>query len=376
MAKIPEKTNTTVTKIFEWWESKRDLGFREHLGASIIGDKCSRSLWYSFRWATVSQFEGRMLRLFDRGDLEEIRFSEELKGIGCEVVDVDTRTGKQLRLSMLNGHFGGSCDGMVRGLPEAPKTWHIAEYKTHNDKQFKKLVKDGVENSHPKHAAQMTVYMHGFDVERAAYLGANKNDDTIHFERIKLDRKEAQRLIDKAEMIITSDRPPSRISEDAAWFECRFCDHHAVCHPAPVNRVPPPTCRTCIHATPVMSGESATWNCAFHGLDIPNKEAQLEGCASHVYNPGMVEAWADATDAIGDDIEFTVRATGKRFLNGPPSPDGLSVYSSKEVFDTESQAMLGDEFVDQLKTEFDATLVESKPLAGPDEGDQITEREG
>jgi hypothetical protein len=63
-------------------------------------------------------------------------------------------------------------------------------------------------------------------------------------------------------------------------------------------------------------------------------------------------------------------------LNGPPSPDGLSVYSSKEVFDTESQAMLGDEFVDQLKTEFDATLVESKPLAGPDEGDQITEREG
>src|SRR5208283_4628088 len=57
-------------------------GFRKHLGASDIGHQCERYLWYKFRWMCEPKFSGRMLRLFNRGHLEEARFIEWLEGIG------------------------------------------------------------------------------------------------------------------------------------------------------------------------------------------------------------------------------------------------------------------------------------------------------
>lgn len=49
-------------------------GHRGHMGASLIGKECARSIWYDFFWATKSAFGGRMVRLFNRGHLEEGRF--------------------------------------------------------------------------------------------------------------------------------------------------------------------------------------------------------------------------------------------------------------------------------------------------------------
>jgi hypothetical protein len=39
------------------------------------------------------------------------------------------------------GHFGGSMDAVALGIPEAPKTWHLCEFKTHNAKSFADLQK-------------------------------------------------------------------------------------------------------------------------------------------------------------------------------------------------------------------------------------------
>ena len=49
------------------------------VGASSIGHKCERYLWYQFRWFFREKFNGRMLRLFDRGHREEARFNEWLE---------------------------------------------------------------------------------------------------------------------------------------------------------------------------------------------------------------------------------------------------------------------------------------------------------
>ena len=40
--------------------------YRSHMGASGIGKDCARAIWYSFRWFTRPQFEGRILRLLPR----------------------------------------------------------------------------------------------------------------------------------------------------------------------------------------------------------------------------------------------------------------------------------------------------------------------
>src|SRR6188472_1125091 len=62
---------------------------RNHLGASIIGHDCDRYLWLSFRWALNPQHEGRLLRLFSRGDREEAWIVQDLRDAGFSVVDRD-----------------------------------------------------------------------------------------------------------------------------------------------------------------------------------------------------------------------------------------------------------------------------------------------
>ena len=89
-------------------------GHRSHMGASLIGGECPRAIWYGFRWATKSNFEGRLLRLFNRGHLEEARFIAMLLMIGCEVYQQDAE-GNQFRISHAEGHLGGSGDGVVIG---------------------------------------------------------------------------------------------------------------------------------------------------------------------------------------------------------------------------------------------------------------------
>ena len=74
MALLPQPQHSTVVKIYRHYEqANATFKPRPHLGASLIGDKCERAIWYVFRWATHTKFEGRMLRLFDSGNREEFR---------------------------------------------------------------------------------------------------------------------------------------------------------------------------------------------------------------------------------------------------------------------------------------------------------------
>ena len=131
------------------------------------------------------------------------------------------------------------------------------EFKTHSAKSFADLTAKGVVLSKPQHAAQMQIYMHLTGITRALYVAVCKDTDALHIERIEADTAMAERLLDKAGRIIFAQHPPARISEDPAWFECRFCDHHAACHDGGGAAV---TCRSCLHSTPVEGG----WHCARH----------------------------------------------------------------------------------------------------------------
>ena len=61
-------------------------------------------------------------------------------------------------------------DSALLGLPEAPKTWHVGEFKTHNQKSFDDLVKRGVEKAKPMHWDQMQAYMGLTGMERALFF--------------------------------------------------------------------------------------------------------------------------------------------------------------------------------------------------------------
>jgi len=169
MAEIPEIKSPVVEAIEASYQAEIASEERTYLGASILGDECERKLWYGFRWAFAPErFSGRMLRLFQTGHREEARIIEDLRRIpGAEVRDLDFETGAQWMVTFAGGHAGGHADGRMTGVPDAEAAEHLVEIKTHNDRSFKSLKKDGVEKAKPVHYAQMQIYMHGLGLTRA-----------------------------------------------------------------------------------------------------------------------------------------------------------------------------------------------------------------
>lgn len=308
MPKLPEPvhTHTTADAIIKWYEKQPDDP-RPHLGASEIGKPCDRALWYSFHWTTKKQFEGRMKRLFNRGHREEAHFIEELRAIGIEVHEVDPETKQQFRFTAVGGHFGGSCDGVARGLPEAPKTWAVLEFKTHNLKSFKELVSKGVEEAKPEHYAQMQVYMGLAELERAMYLAVCKDDDTLYAQWIHFDKEKFNILMQRAESIIAAEEPPQGISTDPGWYQCKFCDHQDLCHGQIAAQK---NCRTCVHSGP---SDDAQWICDHFKRPLSVAEQRI-GCRSHLMLPSLVP-YAEPIDAGEDFIKYQHKDNGLIFAN-------------------------------------------------------------
>lgn len=247
---------------------------REHLGASLIGHDCSRFIWYGFRWVKFQIFDGRMLRLFQRGHEEEKRFITWLRAIGCTVWEVDPATGKQFRIYGVQGHYGGSADsvGITKYFPDLPM---LMEYKTHNTKSFVALQNKGVMLYKPQHYAQMCSYGKHYNFRYAMYVAVNKNDDDLWIEIVELNWNIAHDLNAKAQDIIESKLPPARISDNSAYYECKWCSFNGICHAGePVEK----NCRSCKFATPAPD---AQWHCSQFNDIIPN-DFLSKGCDGHI----------------------------------------------------------------------------------------------
>ena len=261
-------------------ESSQERGHRAHLGASGIGTNCARSLWFDFRWATETLHKAPLLRLFNRGKLEEARFVGWLEAAGVKVWQNDPATGKQFRFTGYKGHFCGEMDGVGLGVLEGGP--YLLEFKTHNDSSFKSLQLNGVKMDKETHYVQLQIYMGMFQLDRALYLAINKNNDQIYDEVVEFDRPCFDKYTKRAEMIIDAPEPPPRISRDSSWYECKWCNHRAVCH---TSVAPLINCRTCAHSTPVADGR---WMCenvnALNNELIPAATV-LMGCTQYARHP-------------------------------------------------------------------------------------------
>lgn len=353
-AKLPQDT-PTIAAIYEKWALQNSPP-RPYLGASIIGEACERKLWYSFRWSAQEIFDGRMLRLFDTGQKEEARVVKDLRDVGIKVWDIDDRTGEQFRVSAIYGHAGGGMDAVGKGFIEAPKTIHVIEIKTHNEKSFRKLQSEGVEKSKPMHYAQMTLYMRWNDLDRAFYIARNKDTDELYGERVTLVPRHAEILEERAARIIFAPKPLPKISDDPAWYECKFCPAYSICHG---KKIPPASCRTCVHATPEKDGDGR-WTCALRRIDL-SIDDQRKGCESHRFIPGLIPY--KQTDASGEEnwIEYEVTHKGetKKIRNGPHGHDS---YESTELHFSAPAAFFDQETAD-MRRNFDARLKGFEPCA-------------
>lgn len=267
---------------------------RGHMGASQLGADCSREIWYGFRWATVGAFEPRMLRLFNRGHLEEARFIALLLMIGCQVFQQD-ENGKQFRITFAEGHGGGSGDGIVVGVPDIPAIPCISEFKTHSEKSFielagkldewrkyrdgkGKFTGKGLREAKPEHYIQMNLYMHKMGYTHGIYMAVCKNTDDIYAEIVEVDHRMAEHYLQRGEALIWAENPPKKMNESPGFWKCRFCGHKPVCHG---NATPKQSCRSCKFSRPEVGG-NGKWHCynpvAPQDLTL---EEQKAGCSHY-----------------------------------------------------------------------------------------------
>lgn len=305
MVALPTVELHTVTAIYEGYLKDRENYDSVGLSVSLIGHECDRNLWMTLRWASPPEpMTGQKLRRFATGNIEETRLLDDLERAGFEVQRfVDDTEKKQFKVFGIGGHVRGMLDGKVKGLPEAPTTVHVVECKSHNDRSFKDLIKNGLQESKPNHYAQCQLYMHFENIPRALYLAVNKNSDELFAERVRYDFTYCLELLVRIEHIIGEAKAPGKIADDASKYPCIMCNHKSVCHGETFGRN---TCRTCIHATPIIDHEStdATWLCERFGKTLSVTE-QRNGCPAHLFLPDVVPG---AQRDSGDDwIEYQLR---------------------------------------------------------------------
>lgn len=300
MVALPTTISPTIAAIDAAVEAAEERSQDLVIRASSIGHPCERHLWYRYRWChEPEQFDGRKLRLFEIGNVEEDRLVAYLRMAGVTVEAVDPETGDQWEVVALDDHFKGHLDGIVQGIIEAPATAHLLECKTHSAKNFAQLIKaQSVSVAFPAHVAQMQVYMHLKSLTRAFYLAKNKDNDELYAERVRYDPAQAIALMAKAERIKQASRAPDRVGGPDYYLCQAFdCPSYGICHLAQFALR---NCRTCLHSSPAPDGR---WHCARHDrfLSIPD---QKSGCPSHLYLPSLVLGEQIDADEKGETVTY------------------------------------------------------------------------
>ena len=276
MAALPKSEHQMVEQIYEGVREAETKPFRlSRLGASSIGEECPRAVWLNWRGFDEKEFDGRMLRLFRTGHLQEDRVLADLRRAGYEVWS-HQEDGEQFTYTDPTGHVVAKLDGVIKGIPGAEKTPHDLEIKTHSKKSFMEVEKKGVEAAKPMHFYQMQLGMSlSGGLERALYVALCKDDERFYVERIKIDPEAVVRLNTKITSLLNAELTPAGISDDGGAFGCKWCDMRAVCvgEKAPLRH-----CRTCVNCRPLPT--AGQWLCEFDG-NVLSAEEQLAGCSNY-----------------------------------------------------------------------------------------------
>jgi hypothetical protein len=234
MVKIPEREDPLIKMIDAVIEAQPQEE-RAYLGASQIGHDCSRYLWYKYN-GHKEKFDAKTLRRFADGHRTEAVVLDWLRD--CEGIEIYTRgnEGNQIGFNSFNGAFAGHYDGIGRGFPQAPATWHIVEVKCVGEKPFEELCKLKAQDEKtaivrwkPEYFSQVQVYMHAEELTRAIHIVATPGARDLISVRTEYDRAHAEAMFAKAKRITDATEPPERIG-DATFYKCRMCPLKDVCH--------------------------------------------------------------------------------------------------------------------------------------------------
>lgn len=208
---------------------------RTYLGASRIGEPCSRRLAFEMMAVPVDEgrgFDGPILRIFEAGHVFETLSIRWLRAAGFDLRTA-RRDGGQFGFSVAGGRIRGHIDGVIVGGPDVGLPWPaLWEHKALNARSWEDLVKKGLRESKPVYQAQVQIYMAYLDVPVTLFTALNKNTQELFHEVVRFDPAEAQALSDKAVAVlqaVDAGELPPRIASAPDFYLCRFCDYAHRC---------------------------------------------------------------------------------------------------------------------------------------------------
>jgi hypothetical protein len=303
----------TLLRIDKALEEKKALEkARHYLGFSIIGDPCWRKLFYYYRHAEnekitaddgtrsmedeakyIKKIADRIKRIED-GYAQEKTMADRLRLLPfIELHTTKKNSNEQISFSLLLDHFQGHCDGVIKGILEAPQTYHIWEHKSVNIDKFNALKKirdkfgekKALQEWDEEYYAQAQIYMHCAQLTRHYLTVSTPGGRDYISIRTEYNAQIAENIIEKAKTIIHNNwNIPAKLSEKREFYKCTWCKYKEICHD---NKFPLVNCRTCRYREPVKDGN---FYCSKYENILLDKLQIEGGCDYHVYNPALISA--------------------------------------------------------------------------------------
>jgi hypothetical protein len=227
-----------ITKIIDdsILDKEKDNKRRTYLGASSLGDSCSRKIQYRYMGVPIDKnrgFSAQTLRIFQFGHEIELIVARLLRQAGFDL-RVEDKNGEQFGFSIAEGEIKGHIDGVICSGPldtSYPMLW---ECKSANDRKFKEFQTKGVTVANPVYAAQVALYQAYMQLtdNPCLFTVLNKNTSEIYYEFMPFNKALAQEVSDKAVSILEATKANEilpRLAQSRDYFACKYCEFQDSC---------------------------------------------------------------------------------------------------------------------------------------------------
>lgn len=187
---------------------------------SSVGEPCSRKLWYDFHDPIASEFSiNGILAMADGNEGEEIMRRRLNLHSEIQVTDM------QKRVKALGGRLSGKIDGII--IYKVTKM--LWEHKNVNEKIYKRL-KESVLDWEKKYYDQVQVYMHELGIDSCLFTVATPGGRDFKDLVVEYNKSYTEMLLERAEVIMESEQPLYKISDNPDFWLCRWCQYKDRCH--------------------------------------------------------------------------------------------------------------------------------------------------
>ena len=193
---------------------------RFYIGASSIGNKCERAIWYGYKGAESTKPTASIKTTFDIGKRLEGLLLDYMQQAGMPMVR--DRAVYDVDFELFQGH----CDAIAL----IDDQWCVVEIKTANTASFSQFKSKGLKTWMPKYYSQIQAYLGMSGYKRGVLLAIDKNTSALHHEWVNYDDIFYNELLVKAKRISESIEPPEKLNKNPIFYLCNMCSYRKVCH--------------------------------------------------------------------------------------------------------------------------------------------------